>query len=215
MIADMTSKAEIHSNRSHPKLLPLKYSRDFPLTPEWTKRYFDEYFWKDLKLAYHIDGVDDSQYEMLVIFKDNKVGEMPITWQGFNHFHLFSQGVFFMSLCQQVLGKLYTWDAMEWFIATTGIPEVSCFMAGLRHPIYIIKYAELFHLEGFEEAYCKLLDLSLQYHIEIMSKILVDQDINIDDVIKEMTFQVEIFKRWVNDPNTEYPYIYATEPGQQ
>jgi hypothetical protein len=37
----------------------------------------------------------------------------------------------------------------------------------------------------------------------------------IDDVIKEMTVQVEIFKRWVNDPNTEYPYIYATEPGQQ
>jgi hypothetical protein len=61
----------------------------------------------------------------------------------------------------------------------------------------------------------KLLDLSLQYHIEIMSKILVDKDINIDDVIKEMTVQVEIFKRWVNDPNTEYPDIYATEPGQQ
>lgn len=204
----------MHSNRSNPKLLPFKYSRDFPLTREWTDRYYNEFFWDDLQKAYQIDELEDCSYSMLIFFKDNKVGEMPITWEGFNHFHLFSQGVFFMSLCQQVVGKLYGWDAMQSFMTTTNLPMISCYMAGLCHPIYTIQYAELFHLEGFEVPYCDLLDLSLQYHIEAMSNELAGSNINIQDVIKEMSAQVELLKSWVKDPNTGYPCVYFTEPNQ-
>ena len=213
-MSDTNLKMEKHSNRSNPKLLPFKYSRDFPLTREWTDRYYNEFFWDDLQKAYQIDESEDCSYSMLIFFKDNKVGEMPITWQGFNHFHLFSQGVFFMSLCQQVVGKLYGWDAMKSFMTTANHPMISCYMAGLRHPIYTIQYAELFHLEGFGVPYCDLLDLSLQYHIEEMSNELAGRNINIQDVIKEMSAQVELLKSWVKDPNTEYPCVYVTEPNQ-
>ena len=213
-MSDTNLKMEMHSNRSNPKLLPFKYSRDFPLTREWTDRYYNEFFWDDLQKAYQIDESEDCSYSMLIFFKDNKVGEMPITWQGFNHFHLFSQGVFFMSLCQQVVGKLYGWDAMKSFMTTANHPMISCYMAGLRHPIYTIQYAELFHLEGFGVPYCDQLDLSLQYHIEVMSNELAGRNINIQDVIKEMSAQVELLKRWVKDPNTGYPCVYVTEPNQ-
>lgn len=43
-MSDTNLKMEKHSNRSNPKLLPFKYSRDFPLTREWTDRYYNEFF---------------------------------------------------------------------------------------------------------------------------------------------------------------------------
>jgi hypothetical protein len=79
-MSDTNLKMEMHSNRSNPKLLPFKYSRDFPLTREWTDRYYNEFFWDDLQKAYQIDESEDCSYSMLIFFKDNKVGEMPITW---------------------------------------------------------------------------------------------------------------------------------------
>ena len=205
------SKTEMHAQRSNPKLLPLKYSRDYPPTCEWVEKYYNEYFWKDLYVAYQIDKMEEYSYSMLTIFKDNKVGEMPIVWNGINHFHMFSQGIFFMSLCQQIVNKLYGWNAMEKFMATSSWPMISCFMAGLRHPIYIIQYAELFHLEGLEEAYCSLLDISLQYFTDWMSEHLDNTDYNIQDIVCEMSEQVKIFNEWIRDPNTQYPSIYAEE----
>ena len=127
---------------------------------------------------------------------------------------MFSQSIFFMSLCQQVIGKLYGWDAMEKFMSTSGWPMITCFMAGLRHPIYIIQYAGLFHLEGLEIAYCELLELSLPYFIEIMSKYLDNMGVNVQEVINEISDQVELLKSWIKDPTTQFPIVYATEPGQ-
>lgn len=204
----------MHAERSHPKLLPLKYSRDYPLTREWVERYYNEYFEKDLQAAYQIDESEDLSYSLLPIFKDDKVGEMPIIWNGVNHFHMFSQSIFFMSLCQQVIGKLYGWDAMEKFMSASGWPMITCFMAGLRHPIYIIQYAELFHLEGLEIAYCELLELSLPYFIERMSKHLGNTGVNVQEVINEISDQVELLKSWVKDPTIQFPIVYAAEPGQ-
>lgn len=207
-------ETDMHAERSHPKLLPLKYSRDYPLTREWVERYHNEYFEKDLHAAYQIDESEDLSYSLLTIFKDDKVGEMPIVWNGVNHFYMFSQSIFFMSLCQQVIGKLYGWDAMEKFMSASGWPMITCFMAGLRHPIYIIQYAGLFHLKGLEIAYCELLELSLPYFLERMSQFLDNTDVNIQKVINEIYNQVELLKSWVKDPTSQFPILYATESGQ-
>ena len=207
-------ETDMHAERSHPKLLPLKYARDYPLTREWVERYYNEYFEKDLHAAYQIDESEDLSYSLLPIFKDDKVGEMPIVWNGVNHFHMFSQSIFFMSLCQQVIGKLYGWDAMEKFMSASGWPMITCFMAGLRHPIYIIQYAGLFHLKGLENAYCELLELSLPYFLERMSKFLDNTDVNIQEVINEISNQVELLKSWIMDPTSQFPIVYATELGQ-
>ena len=96
-------------------------------------------------------------------------------------------------------------------MATSSWPMISCFMAGLRHPIYIIQYAGLFHLEGLEEAYCSLLDISLQYFTDWMSEHFDNTDYNIQDIVCEMSEQVKIFNEWIKDPNTQYPSIYAEE----
>jgi hypothetical protein len=209
LMAQMDCKKDVYAQWLQPKLSPLKYSRDFPMTQEWVERYYNEFFWEDLRTAYEIDG-NEAKYPLLFIFKSARVGNVPITFAGINHYHMFSQGVFFVSLCPQVVGRLYGWDAMTWFMTTSKQPMITCFMAGLRHPLFVMRYAELFPLEGLETAYVDLLNFSSQYFLDKISKYLVSK--NVEAATNEMLAQVELLKQWVNNPAVCYPEEYVVEP---
>ena len=91
-------------------------------------------------------------------------------------------------------------------------PLIDCYMAGLRHPLFVMRYVELFALEEFESDYIDLLDLSLRYFINKMSEYHAQTHISVDAVIDEMIQQVELLKQWVANPDTPYPDVYVEQP---
>ena len=120
--------------------------KDFPVDTENFTAYYTRGFESDLRKFFDIvNDFGDRTYPF--------VREMPsgvtnlqrryMVWDDLNHYYMFSVAVFYMSMCTQIIGRLYGWNQMENFMRASQWPMLCCGMGGLMHPIQVMRESDL------------------------------------------------------------------------
>lgn len=191
--------------------------------------YYKHEFQQDLCRFYDMSGhFGDKSYPFVPFMachgRDNSA-RRSMTWSGTSHFYMFSASVFYMSLCTQVVGRLYDWEQMRNLLRASGWPLMFCGLGGLMHPIQMILESELYPMFPFD-SYLDVLDTVGKYLIDDFLAFFNGHSANLNDVAyqklckvaniknmrKEIMKQVEVYKCWICDPDTPYESMYVPFP---
>ena len=191
--------------------------------------YYTGRFSSDLQRYYDIkkDFGDRTYPFVLSVANDNYMNtrRSSMRWEGIDHFNMFSVSVFFMSMCTQVIGKLYGWLQMENFMRASGWPMLNCGMGGLMHPVQVILESKLYP-QQVDAGYYDVLHVASEYLFADFLDFLSGHANNLNpsayrqlydivvirDVAAEMQAQVALFEAWLDDHTTNYPSIYVKFP---
>ena len=191
--------------------------------------YYTSQFSHDLKMYYDITMISGGESYPFVAhmarFNNINNDRLKIKWNGNTHFFMFSVSLFYMSLCTQVIGRLYGWKQMENFMRASGWPMLHCGLGGLMHPIQVICESELFPPSDISQ-YIKVMDKAGEY----LTKDFIDffngkssnlnkesynnlcEIVDINDIAAELNARTEEYKHWIADPTTTYESIYVARP---
>lgn len=104
--------------------------------------YYTGQFAGDLMMFYHIvNDFGDRSYPFVLQMNSDEYenrNRRHLVWKDKEHQQMFSAAVYHMSMCTQVVGRLYGWTAMEDFMRASGWPMLSCGMGGLMNPIQTV-----------------------------------------------------------------------------
>ena len=230
-IRDSINQREAY--RKHPFPIPLEmvFVNEYThINREMFIRYYTNRFSDDLKQYYDITmDFGDKTYPFVLnmaCFNMSNTRRLSMQWDNLSHFYMFSVSVYFMSLCTQVIGKLFGWHQMENFMRASGWPMLNCGMGGLMHPIQVIFESELYP-QRVDVRYFEILHTAEDYLIEdfldflkgnaanlntVAYKKLCDDIRDIDTVAHEIKAQTNLFECWIGDPDTKYPGSYVKYP---
>ena len=146
------------------RTFPINFVDRQPQTPSIVDtdtfvNYYTQRFESDLRRFFDIsmdfgDGTFPFVLEMPSGVTNLQRGHM--VWDNLNHYYMFSAAVFYMSMCTQIVGRLYGWHQMENFMRASQWPMLSCGMGGLMHPIQVMWESELNPLNG-DDSYTETL----------------------------------------------------------
>ena len=201
---------------------------NYPVDTETFVEYYTSRFESDLRMFFDVtDDFGDCTYPFVL--------EMPcgvtnlrrrhMVWDDQNHCHMFSAAVFHMSMCTQIMGRLYGYHQMENFMRASGWPMLSCGMGGLMHPIQVMKESELCPRQS-DDSYIKTLLNAGKYlkkdFLEFMVKgtaclnrsahDAMVADVNVDDLSELFDQQVWLYCQWIKDHKTEYENYFVAYP---
>ncbi len=217
------------ARRRHPfpvSLEPGNVEQDIHINREKFIQYYTSDFHDDLKQFYDIKESVDKTFSVVLnmtCIHNFNARRLHIQWRGLNHFYMFSVSVYFMTLCTQVVGKLFGWLQMENFMRASGWPLMSCGLGGLMHPIQIILESELFP-QNADTRYFEILHAAGGYLTEDFLDFLKGDAANLnyaaynklcnevkslDAIEQEIKAQTSLFERWISDPDTKYPGLYV------
>ena len=202
--------------------------RDYPASMEVFVSYYTGRFASDLRRFFDISNdFGDRSYPFVLEMPCSvtNLRRKSMVWDDLNHYYMFSAAVFYMSMCTQIVGRLYGWHQMENFMRASQWPMLSCGMGGLMHPIQVMWESELNPLtpdDSYTETllnagkYLKkdFLDfmkkgarcLNHKAHNSLVSVVDIDQ---LSELFDE---QQMLYCDWVKDPETKYESIYVAYP---
>ena len=198
--------------------------QDVPVTREMFVNYYTRRFPADLQRYYEIlESYGDRGYPWVLEMTPHFNKERnDIQWSGINHFYMFSVSLYFMSMCTQVVGKIYGKPQMENFMRASGWPLLFCGMGGLMHPIQVVYESALFPQSIDEARYFDVLRTASSYLVSDFLDFFGGHAANLNsgsyralcDIAKrqeleeEVEKQIALYERWVADPRTEYVSYY-------
>lgn len=203
-------------------------SKDCPVTTESFVSYYTTRFESDLRTFYDItNDFGDRTYPFVLEMpcRVTNLRRKDMVWDDLNHYYMFSAAVFYMSMCTQIIGRMYGWHQMENFMRASGWPMLSCGMGGLMHPIQVMWESELYPICS-DDSYSETLLNAGKYlkkdFLDFMKKgvrclnrsahnALVDAvDINGLSVLFDK--QEMLYCEWIRNRETKYESIYVAYP---
>ena len=134
-------------------------SKNCPVTTESFVSYYTTRFESDLRTFYDISNdFGDRTYPFVLEMpcRVTNLRRKDMVWDDLNHYYMFSAAVFYMSMCTQIIGRMYGWHQMENFMRASGWPMLSCGMGGLMHPIQVMWESELYPISS-DDSYTETL----------------------------------------------------------
>lgn len=200
---------------------------DKKCTKEEYVSYYKNMFAQDLQLYYDITG--QSKYSFIgcmTRFGKHNIRRLDMKWKSRCHFYMFSISVFYLSLCPQIIGRLYGWKQMENFLRASGWPMMSCGLGGVMHPIQVVFESDLYPQYPFESFY-EVLEIVSDYlnkdflqFFDHNSPNLCRQaydnlckEVRVNELEEELYHQVDLYKQWISNPsiNFERQYVPITQ----
>jgi len=187
--------------------------------------YYQHDFPQDIQRFYNIrNDFGDNTFPFVIEMSDGHYNERSnFHWRGETHRIAFSISIFFMSMCTQVIGKLYGWEQMENLMRSTGWPQLNCGMGGLMHPLQVIYesglspspygYDEYIDMVELTEDYLKndFLDFFTGTHPNLNHAAYnqVCNVVKIEDVSEEIDNLINLLKEWAYAPS-KHVYMYLS-----
>ena len=201
-------------------------SKDSPVDTETFVKYYVQRFESDLRTFFDIsnDFGDRSYPFVLAMYTDSRTNPQRknMIWDDLNHYYMFSAAVFYMSMCSQIVGKLYGWHQMENFMRASGWPMLSCGMGGLMHPIVVMGDSELYPMSSDDSYSATLLNagkylkkdfldfmqkgaccLNRPAHEELIGVV------GINELSALFDQQEQLYCEWIKNPKTKFESNYV------
>lgn len=203
-------------------------SRDCPASMEVFISYYTGRFASDLRRFFDISNdFGDRSYPFVLEMPCSvtNLRRKSMVWDDLNHYYMFSAAVFYMSMCTQIVGRLYGWHQMENFMRASQWPMLSCGMGGLMHPIQVMWESELNPLTP-DDSYTETLLNAGKYlkkdFLDFMKKgepclnrsahnALVDT-VDINELSALFDQQQMLYCEWIKNPETKYEGNYVAYP---
>lgn len=203
-------------------------SRDLPVDTEAFVNYYTRRFESDFRRFFDISNdFGDKTYPFVLEMTSGQTNlqRRSMVWDDLNHYYMFSAAVFYMSMCTQIVGRLYGWHQMENFMRASGWPMLSCGMGGLMHPIQVMWESELYPM-GSDDSYTETLLNAGKYlkkdFLEFMKKgepclnraahdDLVDA-VDVGELSELLDKQEQLYCDWIRNPETQYESNYVAYP---
>lgn len=203
-------------------------SRDFPVDTEAFVNYYTRRFESDFRRFFDISNdFGDRSYPFVLEMTCDQTNlqRRSMVWDDLNHYYMFSAAMFYMSMCTQIVGRLYGWHQMENFMRTSGWPMLSCGMGGLMHPIQVMWESELYPMNP-DDCYTETLlnagkylkkdfldfmkngepCLNRQAHKSLVNVVDIAQ---LSELFDE---QEKLYCEWIKDPDTRYESNFVAYP---
>lgn len=132
-----------------------------------------------------------------------------MVWDDQDHYDMFSAAVFYMSMCTQIVGRLYGYHQMENFLRASGWPMLNCGMGGLMHPIQVMMESGLCPA-GADGNYIKTLCNVGKYLKKSFLAMVADH--NVMDLSELFDQQVWLYCEWIRDRDTKYESYFVAYP---
>ena len=202
--------------------------KDCPVDTETFIAYYTQSYESDLRRFFEItNNFGDKSYPFVLEMtcEMTNLGRKDMIWEDMNHYYMFSAAVFYMSMCTQIVGRLYGWHQMENFMRASQWPMLSCGMGGLRHPIDVMWKSELNPVSS-DDSYTETLLNAGKYlkveFLEFMKKgepcldrsahdALVDT-VDINELSEVFDKQEQLYCEWIKNPDTKYEDLYVAHP---
>ena len=212
---------ENHINFNNP-------SSDGPVATESFVSYYTGRFASDLRRFFDISNdFGDRTYPFVLEMSCGvtNLRRKGMVWDDLNHYYMFSAAVFYMSMCAQIVGRLYGWHQMENFMRASQWPMLSSGQGGLMHPIQVMWDSKLYPLNS-DDSYTETLLNAGQYlkkdFLDFMKKgepclnrsahnALVDA-VDIDELSALFDKQQMLYCEWIKNPETKYEGNYVPYP---
>ena len=203
-------------------------SKNCPVTTESFVSYYTTRFESDLRTFYDISNdFGDRTYPFVLEMpcRVTNLRRKDMVWDDLNHYYMFSAAVFYMSMCTQIIGRMYGWHQMENFMRASGWPMLSCGMGGLMHPIQVMWESELYPISS-DDSYTETLLNAGKYlkkdFLDFMKKgarclnrsahdCLVGT-IETNDLSDLFDKQQMLYCEWIKNPETMYEGNYVAYP---
>ncbi len=203
-------------------------SSDGPVTTESFVSYYTGRFESDLRRFFDISNdFGDRTYPFVLEMPCGvtNLSRKGMIWDDLNHYYMFSAAVFYMSMCTQIVGRLYGWHQMENFMRASQWPMLSCGMGGLMHPIQVMWESELYPMNP-DDSYTETLLNAGRYlkkdFLDFMKKgepcldrsahnDLVDA-VDINELSALFDKQQMLYCEWIKNPETKYEGNYVAYP---
>ena len=157
--------------------------------------------------------------------RGTNINRIGMIWAGTRHFSMFSSAVFYMSVCAQVIGKLYGRKLMEDFHKSTGWPMLHCGMGGLMSPVQVIYESALYPYGSEIEEYLQCFHEAAEYletdffdflendkpNLNPSAYSELKENVDVAVVRAELSQQRQLFEDWIQDPRIEYPHYYLPQ----
>lgn len=203
-------------------------SGDSPVDTETFVAYYTQRFESDLRMFFDVTNTfGDCSYPFVLEMPSGVTNLMRqhMVWDSVNHYYMFSAAVFYMSMCTQIVGRLYGYHQMENFMRASGWPMLSCGMGGLMHPIQVMMESRLSPFNP-DDSYIKtmcnagkylkkdFLDF-MQWGVPCMNRTAHNAllaDVNVRDLSELFDQQERLYCMWIKDPKTEYESYFVAYP---
>ena len=203
-------------------------SKNCPVTTESFVSYYTTRFESDLRTFYDISNdFGDRTYPFVLEMpcRVTNLRRKDMVWDDLNHYYMFSAAVFYMSMCTQIIGRMYGWHQMENFMRASGWPMLSCGMGGLMHPIQVMLESELYPISS-DDSYTETLLNAGKYlkkdFLDFMKKgarclnrsahdCLVGT-VETNDLSELFDKQQILYCEWIKNPETMYEGNYVAYP---
>ena len=203
-------------------------SRDFPVDTVAFVNYYTGRFESDLRRFFDISNdFGDRSYPFVLEMpcRVTNLRRRSMVWDDLNHYYMFSAAVFYMSMCTQLVGRLYGWHQMENFMRASGWPMLSCGMGGLMHPIQVMWESELYPMCS-DDSYTETLLNAGKYlkkdfldfmksGVRCLNRPAHDTLVDVVDVNELSALfdeQEQLYCEWIKNPETKYESSYVAYP---
>jgi hypothetical protein len=190
----------------------LDVSRDFPVDTETFVEYYTGRFESDLHMFFDVtQNFGDGSYPFVLEMpcRVTNLRRRHMVWDHLNHYYMFSAAVFYMSMCTQIVGRLYGYHQMENFMRASGWPMLCCGMGGLMHPIQVMMESKLYPLHP-NDSYVWTLRNAGKYLKEEFLKMV--EDLNVMDPSELFDQQEFLYRTWIRNRETEYESYFVAYP---
>ena len=203
-------------------------SRVYPVDIEAFANYYTGRFERDLRRFFDISNdFGDKSYPFVLEMpcRVTNLRRRSMVWDDLNHYYMFSAAVFYMSMCTQIVGRLYGWHQMENFMRASQWPMLSCGMGGLMHPIQVMRESELYPMSS-DDSYTETLLNAGKYikkdFLEFMKRgepclnrmahnALVDI-VDVNELSRVFDQQELLYCEWIKNPEIKYESNYVAYP---
>lgn len=194
--------------------------------------YYTGQFSHDLQRFYHIvNDFGDRTYPFVLQMNSNEYENRyrrNMVWNGDEHYRMFSAAVYYMSMCTQVVGRLYGWGAMEDFMRASGWPMLNCGMGGLMNPIQTVWESGLTPSKG-DQIYIQTLLTAGEYlkadFLDFFKPCVANLNhsahsrllsvVKIDELSAEFDLQQQKYCDWIRNPEIGYESHYVKYPVEE
>ena len=203
-------------------------NRAFPVDTEEFIAYYTRQFESDLRRFFDISNdFGDRSYPFVLEMpcRVTNIRRRSMVWDDLNHYYMFSAAVFYMSMCTQLVGRLYGWHQMENFMRASGWPMLSCGMGGLMHPIQVMWESELYPMCSDDSYTETLLNAGkylkkdfmdfMQKGVPCLNRLAHNSLVDVVDIAQLYELfdeQEKLYCDWIKDPETKYESYYVPYP---
>lgn len=196
-----------------------------PIDTETFVNYYTQRFVSDLHMFFDVrNNLGDGSYPFVMEMQCGftNLQRKRMVWDDLSHYDMFSVAVFYMSMCAQIVGRLYGYRQMENFMRASGWPMFLCGMGGLMHPIQVMRESELDPFRS-DDGYIQTLLNAGKYlkkdFLDFMHKgtpclnsqahnVLVEV-VDIDGLSEIFDQQEQLYCEWIRDRKARYESYYV------